>query len=152
MNRYFANYVALLSDLHQHMSNAISGLTTEALDWMPGADMNSLCVLVVHVTGATRFWVGDVVMGEASGRDRAAEFTANGWDAAALQKRLDDTLAYVRGACERLTLADLERVTDKEWRGQPVTVDWALGHALEHMGLHLGHAQITRQLWDQRQQ
>jgi ankyrin repeat protein len=29
-------------------------------------------------------------------------------------------------------------------------VAWCLAHALEHTALHLGHMQITRQLWEQR--
>ena len=40
--------------------------------------MNSLCVLVVHVCGSARFWIGDVVLGESSNRDRASEFVARG--------------------------------------------------------------------------
>jgi len=28
-------------------------------------------------------------------------------------------------------------------------VAWALLHALDHTAQHLGHMQITRQLWDQ---
>jgi hypothetical protein len=30
-------------------------------------------------------------------------------------------------------------------------VGWALCHILKHTALHLGHLQITRQLWEQRQ-
>lgn len=29
------------------------------------------------------------------------------------------------------------------------TVAWRLAHALEHTALHLGHMEITRQLWEQ---
>jgi hypothetical protein len=29
-------------------------------------------------------------------------------------------------------------------------VGWALLHALEHTAIHLGHIQITQQLWDQK--
>jgi hypothetical protein len=32
-----------------------------------------------------------------------------------------------------------------------ITAGWALNHALAHTALHIGHAQITRQLWDARQ-
>ena len=33
---------------------------------------------------------------------------------------------------------------------QPYSVAWALLHALDHGALHLGHIEITRQLWLQR--
>jgi hypothetical protein len=32
-----------------------------------------------------------------------------------------------------------------------MTVAWAVLHAVDHTALHLGHIQITRQLWEQRQ-
>jgi hypothetical protein len=65
-----------------------------------------------------------------------------------LKKRLEDNLAYARKTLERFTLRDLEarRISPRE--GREVTVAWALLHALEHATLHLGHIQITRQLWE----
>jgi hypothetical protein len=29
-------------------------------------------------------------------------------------------------------------------------IAWSLLHALEHTALHLGHMQLTRQLWEQQ--
>jgi uncharacterized protein DUF664 len=34
--------------------------------------------------------------------------------------------------------------------GEQVTAGWALLHAIEHLREHVGHAQLTRQLWDAR--
>ncbi|MBK8022340.1 MAG: hypothetical protein IPK19_13175 [Chloroflexi bacterium] len=45
---------------------------------MPGEDMNSLVVLVVHTTGSARFWIGEVGVGDPAYRDRPAEFQAKG--------------------------------------------------------------------------
>ena len=33
---------------------------------------------------------------------------------------------------------------------EPVTAAWALIHALVHLREHVGHAELTRQLWDER--
>jgi uncharacterized damage-inducible protein DinB len=148
MLTFFSQYCQILEESYNLLARAIEGLPQEALDWVPGQDMNSLCVLIVHTAGAERFWVGDVALGEPSGRDRAAEFTAKGWSEAALKKRLDDTLAYTRQALSRLTLADLEKPCTHPRTGEQITAGWALMYALEHTSLHLGHAQITRQLWD----
>lgn len=147
----FADYIERLSDLHQDFAQAIGGLSVTALDWVAGAEMNSLCVLVVHTTGATRFWVGDVAMGEPSNRVRASEFQAKGYDETRLRQRLDETFGYVEGALARLSLDDLAVVRLVPGRDQQYRVGWALFHALEHVGLHLGHAQMTRQLWNQGQ-
>jgi uncharacterized damage-inducible protein DinB len=150
MHVTFVNYMERLQRLHADVEGAIAGLPQEALDWVPGSEMNSIAVLVVHLTGAERYWIGDVVGREPSGRDRAAEFRVQGLDEAALKRRLDETLAYCRGIVEKLTLQDLEAIRTSPRDGQQFTVAWSLLHTLEHTAIHLGHIQIVRQLWDQR--
>ena len=68
----------LLAKLHADFEKCLEGMTVEGLDWTPGRDMNSLCVLVVHVVGSARYWVGDVAASIDSKRNRDAEFTASG--------------------------------------------------------------------------
>jgi len=157
MIRYFEDYADRLLSLHNDYKKAIGGLSVEALDWVPGADMNSLCVMIVHATAVERFMVGDMVALISSNRVRASEFQAKGMDEAVLVKRLDDTLAFVRDTVSKLALEDLIAVrelppgaTKPPTTLETLTVGWALMQALSHTGLHLGHAQITRQLWDQQ--
>jgi class 3 adenylate cyclase len=149
MGLFFADYLDRLQRLHDDVAHAVEGLSQEALDWAPGPDMNSLCVLVVHLAGAERYWIGDVVGRDPSGRDRDAEFRARGVGAAALKARLADALAHSRGVLEELTLEDLEAVRVSPRDGREFSVAWALAHALEHTAIHVGHAQLVRQLWDQ---
>ena len=104
MQRFFEDYLKCLEELHADIEQAIEGLPQDALNWVPGCDMNSIGVLVIHVTGAERYWIGDVVACDPSGRDREAEFRTQGLDVAASKRRLADTLAYVRGALEKLSL------------------------------------------------
>lgn len=85
-----------------------------------------------------------------SGRVREVELRAQGTDAAALKLRLDRTLAHTRGVLGALTPQDLEASRTAPTEGREYAVGWALAHALEHTAMHVGHAQITRQLWDQR--
>ncbi len=157
MIRYFEDYIDRLQSLHNDYKKAIAGLSLETLDWVPGADMNSLCVMIVHVTAVERFMVGDMASLIPSNRVRAAEFQAKGLDEAALITRLDDTLAFVRETLSSFTLEDLISIrqlppgaTKPPSALEALTVGWALMHALQHTALHLGHAQITRQLWDQQ--
>ena len=145
------DYFERLQALHADIERTIEGLPVAALDWMPGPDMNSLGVLTVHVAGAERYWIGDVVGRDPSGRDRAAEFRAYGLDATMLKARLAETLAHSRAVLEGLPLADLEATRVSPRDGREFSVAWCLAHALEHTALHLGHAQITRQLWEQRE-
>jgi uncharacterized damage-inducible protein DinB len=150
MLRPFEEYLDRLEELHAEMERSIEGLSLEALDWSPGPHMNALGVLVAHVTGAERYWVGDVVGCEPSTRNRQAEFRSRGVSALILASRLDEMLAYTCRVLNGLTLQDLAtpRVSPRNGRG--FTVAWALAHTLEHAAIHVGHAQITRQLWDQR--
>ncbi len=115
--------------------------------------MNSFCVLAVHTVGATRYWIGDIAFGELSNRNRAAEFEARGLSHDELKARFAALEAYVAAGCERLTLAEMavnHTFTHPSGDTRQATTGWALLHALEHIGLHLGHAQITRQLWERR--
>ncbi|MBN1815415.1 MAG: DinB family protein [Anaerolineae bacterium] len=151
MLKLLEDYLERLDGLHAEISRAIDGLPQAALDWVPVHDMNSLGVLVVHITGAERYWIGDVAGRDPSGRDRDAEFETSGVDGATLKRRLDDMSAYVRGVLDRLALSELEAVRISPRDGREFTVAWCLAHALEHTAIHLGHIQIVRQLWDQRQ-
>jgi hypothetical protein len=111
--------------------------------------MNSLSVLAVHVAGSERYWTGDVVAGKPSGRDRDAEFLARDLDAAALAQRLDTSLEYIQRVLDAMVVGDLESKRIHPREGTEISVGWALSHILAHTGLHAGHAQLTRQLWDQ---
>jgi uncharacterized damage-inducible protein DinB len=151
MHRFYVDCVERLQSLHDGIEQALEGLPPEALDWDPAADMNSIVVLVVHLTGAERYWIGDVAAGEPSGRDRAAEFMAHGLSAAELRERLAASSAYVRKVLARFTLDDLAKPHTSPRDGRKFSTGWALLHALEHTALHLGHIQITAQSWASRQ-
>ena len=152
MLRSFEDYLGRIQALHADMKSAIEGLPVEALDWSPGPHMNSLCAVVVHTAGSQRYWIGDVVGQDPSGRNREAEFRAHGMNAVMLKLRLDETRAHTRSVLAELAPQDLETLRASPSNGRRFTVAWALAHALEHTAIHVGHAQITRQLWDQRQE
>lgn len=149
MQPFFKEYLDLLEDCHNSILKALDGLPPTALDWVPGPEMNSISVLLFHLTGAEQFWIGDVAMQESSNRDRDAEFRVQDMDADVLRKRLSDTLEYAQRALDTMSLQDLESSRPSPRDGRNVMVAWALLHALEHATLHLGQIQLTRQLWEQ---
>jgi uncharacterized damage-inducible protein DinB len=147
MQLFFEDYLNNLNELHSGIENSLDGLTPAALDWVPQPGMNSIGVMVFHLTGAERFLIGEVITGDSSHRDRDAEFKVQGMDLNALLKRLADNRAYISGVLAGLTLADLE--TRRMFRHQrEVTVGWVLEHALKHTATHMGQIQITRELLD----
>ena len=151
MNALFDDYLERLSTLHEGFKTAVHNLPPEALDWQPGPDINSFTIIISHVAGSERFWVGDMVGQDPSGRVRAEEFEQKGLTAVTLTRLLDDTLAHSRAVLESISLDDLtaERTTPDGQRTHRVA--WCLLHNLEHVALHLGHVEILRQLWDQQE-
>ena len=150
MHEFFEAYYERLQSLHKDISQAIAGLSREALDWTPGSGMNSLAVLVVHLTGAERYWIGDVAGQDPSGRVRSTEFEIHGWGSAELQERLDQTLAHSHAVLSQLSVEALDQMRHSTRDGVSYSVSWALAHALEHTAIHLGHIQIGRELWAQK--
>lgn len=142
-------YLERLEALHAEMNKVLAGLPLTALDWLPGAEMNSLAVLATHVAGSERYWVGEVAGGDPAHRDRPTEFRIYGLNEIELIARLDATVAHSRMVLENLTLPGLELRRSAADRGE-VTVAWALFHNLQHVGTHLGQMQLTRQLWEQQ--
>ena len=132
--------------LHEACKSQFAGLDSQALDWSPGEGMNSIAVLATHTAGSEKFWIGDIVMREPSGRNREAEFTVTGTDAAGLAALLDASLAHVRGALERLSLKDLSEPRTSPLDGVTYDIAWSIAQSLQHTALHLGHMQLTRQL------
>ncbi len=150
MQPFAEDFLNILAALHAEIERAVEGLPAEALDWVPGPGINALGVLLAHVAGAERYWLGDVIAAEPSNRDRAAEFRTSGVDLAVLQDRLAASLAYARGVLDRLVLEDLEAPRTSPRDGRRVTVAWCLAHTLEHTAVHTGHITLTRQWWDRR--
>jgi uncharacterized damage-inducible protein DinB len=137
-------------EIHTDLMKAVDGLPGAALDWTPGAETNSINVLIVHLTASEKYWIGAVALGEPTDRVRDEEFQARGLTAAELNQRLTAADEYVRQALPRFTLADLETVRKSPRNEKAFSVGWCLLHALEHSALHLGHIQLTRQLWEQK--
>ena len=151
MVTFFADCLDRLTTMHDEMEKAIAGLPPEALDWSPGPEMNSIAVLVMHIAGAERYWIGDVVGQDPSARVRAEEFETAGLTEADLQENLQAALAHSQDVLAALSLDDLAQPRYSSRHDADFTAGWALVHALEHTAVHTGHIQLMRQLWEQNQ-
>lgn len=144
------HYWSLIDDLRRQAGRLVADLPAEALNWrpLPQVDdhaMNSLAALAAHIAGAEHFWVAEVVGGHPPTRDREAEFRLAVDGPAPLLARLEAVGAETAAVFEQLAPADLEgtRVAHEK----PLTVRWSILHVIDHSALHLGHMQITYQLW-----
>jgi uncharacterized damage-inducible protein DinB len=144
------HYLERIEDLRGQVQDLIRKLPAEALNWRPieksdDHAMNSLAMMATHVAGAEHFWIAEVIGQQPATRVREAEFQAEVGDAAELLTKLSATGEETRAILPALTAVDLDG--RREIRGRTVTVRWAILHVIDHTALHLGHMQITYQLW-----
>lgn len=144
-------YQLMLNELRRQMIALLRDLPLAALNWRPlPADddhaTNSLAVLAAHVAGAEHHWIGEVVGRLPATRVRQAEFETAADDVTPLLAQLDAVGAQSTRVLGTLTAADLDGV--RHARDREVPVRWAILHAIEHAALHLGHMQMTVQLWE----
>jgi len=149
MLKFIEPVYELIEDLFERMDGLFSDLPDEALDWTPDPAMNSMTVLVVHITGALQYWVGEMLGGEPARRDRSAEFQARDLSKAELHDKIKTVLAQTKRVLEGVTMADLEGKRYSTVHKDYFEGAFALAHALEHTALHVGHMEITRELWEQ---
>jgi len=150
MEPFFEAALDRLMELHREMEKCLMELPHEALNWVPGEGINSLAVLASHTAGAERYWIGDMLAGDSSNRVRAVEFEVTNASAPDLIERLRAALVHSEMTLSDLKVADLAENRLSPTHNRSFSVGWCILHTLDHTALHLGHMQITRQLWDQR--
>lgn len=152
METEIQGYAADFNIAREQVRNAIRGLGDDAASWQPLPEgTNSIYAILTHLVGSEAKWIHHHVGGRPLQRDRDAEFLASGrfadvverWEAGG--KETDAILA-------KLTPSQLgeprivEMATRSETRN--VNVRWCVLHMLNHMAIHVGHIQLTRQLWE----
>lgn len=145
------HYLERIDDLRSQIADLIRDLSAEALNWRPVEReddhvTNSLAVMATHVAGAEHFWLHEVIGREPPTRDREAEFVTTAVTAAPLLEMLAENGRKSRAVLEKLTAEEL--AGSRQVRGREVTVRWGILHVIDHTALHLGHMQMTYQLWN----
>lgn len=150
MLKEIENYLSLLNDLRGQVKTLLEGLPKEALDWPPidgqgELATNSLTVMAIHLAGSEAFWIKEIIGGQSIHRDRDAEFVAKGLGFSELAAKMETGAKDTPPILSSLTSAQLEET--RKFRDRIVTVRWAILHVIEHFAVHIGHMQLTRQLW-----
>ena len=101
-------------------------------------DMNSIAVIMKHMTGNMRSRFTDFLTtdGEKPDRDRDSEFVDPPATREALMERWENGWAIVFAALEPLTGADLDRTVTI--RGEPHSVMQAMSRQIAHYASHTG--------------
>ena len=143
-------YLTDLEDLRDQVKSLLGGLPQEALDWRPiegGGELatNSLAAMGVHLAGSETFWMKEIIGGKKIERDRDAEFVSKRLNPSELQAKIGTAAKGTLEILSALTEKQLEE--ERRWKDRSVSVRWCILHAIEHIAQHLGHMQLTRQLW-----
>jgi len=148
------NYIDFVKKIEKQALEALDGLPPEALNWRPlpdapGVDAHttsSLAVMAAHMAGSMRHWVGEVAGGRPAHRDRDAEFRAKASQASESIARVSEASEFAREVLAKLPPQHLDEVVERD--GQTLSRRYAVVQALTHASLHVGHMQITRQMWE----
>ena len=98
------------------------------------------------MAGVERFWLRQIIGGMDIGRHRSNEFIAKAARVSELEKLLDEAGRTTREVLSDLKADQLHEIRDA--RGQPRTVQWCMLAAMDHLSGHVGHLQLTRQMYD----
>jgi hypothetical protein len=132
---------------HQSLRETVTGLDADALNWQPAPEANSICALVSHALDAERFLLTTAI-DLAVDRDRESHFRATTTGSAELLALIDTAETQNDGYLARLSEADLAHEVARP--GRTHTGAWWVLQAVEHTREHVGHAQLTRQMWEAR--
>lgn len=155
MNIMTSTIVDVVENLVVDFLKAIDGIPDEDLaTWKPaasregGGEMNTFAAMAVHTASGGRWMFVHQVCGEDVDRDREAEFHAIA-TRAEIEEHFQGFLNAIRDRADMLESIDLDQMPPT-FREQHAT--WTRAHYLLHMvdhtGIHVGHAQVQRQLWN----
>ncbi len=138
----------VLEELHKEIYKIVEPLTDEQINWAHPHLSNTVGILLRHIAGSERYWIGEVVGGHPAHRERATEFVRAPLKKRALVEGLRDAHASVREVVKRLTDSELqdEVKTGRDDDLRRVTKGWALLHSLTHTAYHLGQLQLFRKI------
>jgi uncharacterized damage-inducible protein DinB len=117
---------------------AIAQLSQADLNKIPGAEMNSIAIIVRHISGnlASRFTDFLTSDGEKSWRNREEEFAQMEYDQEQIMQLWESGWQVLESELAKLSDEDLSR--EVTIRGQALTVHQALLRSLAHVSNHVG--------------
>jgi DinB superfamily len=132
------------SERHDDMANLVRGLPAGALTWSPGGDAPALAGLALHVLDVERYLVA-IASGE--------QIEWSGQDGSRIHDEASEhELVAAIAEMGRLLGQALERAADARLSelqpGGTGTVGAALVEDLDHVAVHVGQMQLTRNLYE----
>jgi uncharacterized damage-inducible protein DinB len=141
-------YLRVIEDLRRQLVEMVTPLDDEQINRIVPGLRNSIGILLKHLIGAERYWIGEVAGGRPAYRNRDAEFEHTPVREADLLAELDRVAAQTREVLERLTPAELLQEVEVKRAGGTAreTKTEALLHAIQHLAYHLGQIRYLAKL------
>jgi uncharacterized damage-inducible protein DinB len=140
---------AHLDETWDALLKEVAGADDALFQWTPGPDFNSVAILLRHLAGSERYWIGGAVGGIPSHRVREREFVHDRPAREAVLRAVEEARRTTRRVLAPLAMGDLqvEMAAPAPATGPGRrTKLWALLHYLEHLGYHRGQALLVLKL------
>ena len=139
-----------LDALHNEIFSLLEVVGADGWNWKPGIpDCNSMYAIANHTILSQYWWIQENLNRVEIPRDRPGEFVSKANDLDSLKKLYQDIQNLTKQILEQISESDLQSLRSVKQR--EVTVEWIVFHVVEHTALHLGHVQITKQLFEDQQ-
>lgn len=155
-----ATYRKLFDNQYDDLEQLLADLPSEALLWKPfeqspwQGPSNSLGKIVAHAVSSTvyllrraEYTMGRCEWNEVDGDEGREEFGPANHNIAYLTARVKRTQEYVHQFLASVTPADLDAYRAHPKRPLTFIARREIVHAIDHLSQHIGHGQLTRQLW-----
>jgi uncharacterized damage-inducible protein DinB len=145
-------YLTERRNLRRELRDAVKGTNDEIANWHPlPKDTNSIYAVMNHLIEVDRFWVTQVIQGQMYKRDREGAFRASGHFPELMNQweKTSEEMDTILGNLSQKQLDETRTMSGRPELGT-FTVRWGILHVITHNATHLGHIQLTRQLWEQR--
>ncbi len=161
MTTEIATYRQLFDEKYEELAQLLADLPAEALLWRPFEESpwqgpsSTLGLIIAHSVSSAvyllrraEYAMGRCEWADVDGDEGQEEFGPANHDPAYLQARIQRTQAYVHQLLDSLSAVDLEQSRAHPKRTNRIfSARYDIIHAFEHMSQHIGHGQLTRQLW-----
>jgi uncharacterized damage-inducible protein DinB len=139
-----------LDDVWTSLLAAVRDVDDDLFQWSPGPEFSSIAMLLRHLAGSERWWIGEVIGGVPAHRVRDREFVHDRPSRADVLRAVDDARALTRRVLGGVRPADLAAPVPVQTKrlSSDARPDkyWALLHYLEHLGYHRGQILLLRNL------
>jgi hypothetical protein len=156
-----ATYRRLFDEKYREVDELLADLPPDALLWKPfdqspwKGPSNALGLILAHALSSTvyllrvaEYTLGRIEWEQVDGDEGSDEFGPANHDPAYLRARAHRTHAFVNQFLDSLSANDLDGSRPHPRRPDRIlTVRYNIMHAIDHLSQHVGHAQLTRQLW-----